>query len=125
MLEIKSNLLATDRMLKYLETDQYFNVENSDDLGAIIPAFVWYLLLRTQGKSGQTEIVKGPHYQKTSVTISVAAAWPRSHLFRITGRIICVMFSRDLAFDDATEYKIDISNGEVYVYPSVIDSVKF
>ena len=123
MTEIYTNLLATEKMLKYLETNKHFEVENIDDLDAIVPIFRWWLLARDRDKSGNVQIIKGPYYQCDSIKIRDAIQLPKGHLFRIAGRIIYATFSKDLDFDVTKEYKIDTNNGEIYVYPAIIDGV--
>lgn len=125
MTKIYSNLLATDRMLKRLEADKFFAVANLDDPEAIIPMVAWLLWIRAQDKTGQIQIVKGPHYEYNSVKISDAIQTPKGRFFRVADRIVFATFSKDLEFDEANKYKIDINNGEIYVYPAFIDSLGF
>ena len=125
MTEIYSNLLPTEKMLKCLEADKHFVVETLDDLDAVIPIFRWWLLARDRDKTGQVQIIKGPYYQCGWIKLGDAMELPKGHFFRVAGRIIHITFSKDLEFDETKEYKIDTNNGEVYVYPAVIDSVHF
>jgi hypothetical protein len=126
MKEIYSNLLATDRMIKYLEADKNFRVENLDDLDAVIPMIAWLLWVRARDeKTGQIQFIKGPHYQCSSVKVCDAMRVQRGRFFRIAGRIIFATFSKELEFDETKEYKVDLNNGEIYVYPAFIDSLGF
>jgi hypothetical protein len=124
MLEVHNNLLATPRMLVVLERDRHFRVEDSDNLDAEIPYFAWVLLARARGKSGEMEILKGPYYQHTFVRIRDIENQPRAYLFRIAERLVCVTFSKDWEFDPNTQYVIDESKGNFYVYPKFIDDVE-
>src|SRR5271156_4949877 len=108
MTEICNNLLATDRMLKRLEADKHFGVENLDDSEAVIPMIAWVLWVRARDKTGQIQIVKGPHYEYNSVKISDAIQAQRGRFFRVAGRIVFATFSKDLEFEDTGEFKIDI-----------------
>lgn len=123
--EIYNNLIATDRMVKHLEADRHFSVENLDDLDAFIPMIAWWLWIRGRDESGQIRIIKGPHYECNSVKVGDAMQVQRGLFFRIAGRIVFATLSKDLEFNETKEYKVDISNGEIYVYPSFIDSVGF
>jgi hypothetical protein len=69
-------------MLKHLETDKHFRVENLDNLDDQIPAFIWCLLTRARGKSGDIEC---PH-QQSFARIREVESWPTAYLFRIAGR---------------------------------------
>ena len=83
MTKIYSNLLATDRMLKRLEADKFFAVANLDDPEAIIrDGQLGVLWIRAQDKTGQIQIVKGPHYEYNSVKISDAIQTPKGRFFR-------------------------------------------
>jgi len=125
MTEIYDNLLATERMLRRLEADKFFVVENLADSEAVIPMIAWLLWVRARDKTGQIQIVKGPHYEYNSVKISEAMQAPRGSFFRIAERIVFATFSKDLEFDKTNKYKVDINNGELYVYPAFIDSLGF
>ena len=69
MTKIYNNLLATDRILKRLKGDKHFGLETLDDLDAIILMIAWLLCVRAQDKTGLIQIVKGPHYQLTSIKV--------------------------------------------------------
>ena len=125
MTEIYNNLVASDRILERFKGDKHFGVENLEDSDAVIPMIAWLLWVRAQDKNGQIKIIKGPHYQCTSVKIGAAMQLQRGRFFRIAGGIIYATFSKDLEFDESKEYKVDINNGEIYVYPAFIDSVGF
>lgn len=125
MSKIYNNLLATDRILKRLKGDKHFGLETLDDLDAIIPMIAWLLWVRAQDKNGLIQIVKGPHYQLTSIRAGDGVQLQRGRFFRIVGGIIFATLSKDLEFDETKEYKVDISNGEIYVYPTFIDTVAF
>jgi hypothetical protein len=81
------------------------------------------LLTRARGKSGDIEIIKGPHYQQSFARIREVESWPTAYLFRIAGRIVCVTLSKDLEFDQSKLYEIDENKGEFFVYPKIIDEV--
>ena len=100
MPDIYENMLVTDRMLKLLEADPNFQIETLEDADAVIPIVAWRLWVRASNNSGQLEIVKGPHYQKSFVRISDVVKWPRSYIFRIANRLVCMTFSKDLDFDE-------------------------
>jgi hypothetical protein len=121
--DIYENMLVTERMLNQLEADPNFRVEALDDPAAIIPIVSWRLWVRAPNESGKMEIVKGPHYDKSFVTIADAIKRPRGYIFRIATRLICVTFSKDLDFDANERFKMDTNKGEIYVYPAFIDSV--
>jgi hypothetical protein len=125
MTEIYSNLLATDRMLKRLEADKLFTVESLEYSEDVVPMIAWVLWIRAQDKTGEIHIVKGPHYEYNSVKISDAAQIQKGHFLRIAERIVFATFSKDLEFNEATKYKVDINHGEIYVYPAFIDSLGF
>ncbi len=125
MTEVYNNLISTDRILKQFRSCKHFGVENLDDSDATVPMIAWMLWVRAQDKTGQVTIIKGPHYQCTSVKIGDALALQRGRFFRIAEGIIYATFSKDLEFDETKEYKVDINNGEIYVYPAFIDSVGF
>jgi hypothetical protein len=125
MTKINNNLLATDRILKRLKGDKQFGVETLDDLDAVIPMIAWLLWVRAQDVTGQIQIVKGPHYQLTSITVRDAMQLQRGRFFRIAAGIIYATLSKDLDFDETKEYKVDINDGEIYVYPAFIDTVGF
>ena len=125
MVEIYNNLIATDRILESSERDRNFGVETLNDLDAVIPRIAWMLWVRAQDNTGQIRIIKGPHYEYTSIKIGDAIQIETGRFFWIAGGIICATFSKDLEFDEAKEYKIDINNGEIYVYPAFIDSLGF
>ena len=121
--KIYDNLVPTERMMKLLEADPYFRIENLDDLDAQITIIAWCLWLRAPNKVGEMEIVKGPHYQKSAVKIRDALKWPRSQIFQVAQRLICVTFSKDWQFDESSTYKVDCNKGEIYVYPALLDDV--
>jgi hypothetical protein len=121
--DIYDNMLATDRMLNQLEADSNFRIETLEDPDAVIPIVAWRLWVRAPNDSGQMEIVKGPHYQKSFVKIGDAVKWPRSYIFRIARRLVCITFSKDLDFNENQKYKMDCNKGEIYVYPAFIDDV--
>lgn len=123
MADIYDNMLVTDRMLIQLEADSNFRIETMVDPNAVIPIVAWRLWVRAPNDSGQMEIVKGPHYQKSFVQIKDAIKWPRSYIFRIAGRLVCITFSKDLDFNGTKKYKMDCNKGEIYVYPAFIDDV--
>ena len=123
MSDIHENMVPTERMLRQLEADPNFNIENTDDPNAVIPIFAWRLWVRAPNQSGKMEIVKGPHYNKSFIKIGDATKWPRAYLFRISKRLICATFSRDLDFDETQKYKLDCNKGEIYAYPAFIDDV--
>ena len=124
MLDIHDNLIATARILNVLERDGRFRIENLDDLDAEIPYFAWALLVRSRGKSGETEIIKGPHYQRSFVRIRDIQDESRAYLFRVAGRLICVTLSKDWEFTTNTQFVLDESKGNFYVYPKFIDDVE-
>jgi len=124
MLDIHDNLIATPRILSVLERDGHFHIENPDDLDAEIPYFAWALLARARGKTGEIEIIKGPHYQHSFVRIRDIQDKPRAYLFRIAGRLICVTFSKDWTFSPDTQFVLDESKGNFYVCPKFIDDVE-
>jgi len=121
--DIYDNMLVTNRMLNLLEADPHFRIDTVDDPDAIIPIIAWRLWVRAPNDSGQMEIVKGPHYQKSFVKIGDAVKWPRSYIFRIARRLVCITFSKDLDFNENQKYKMDCNKGEIYVYPAFIDDV--
>jgi hypothetical protein len=121
--DIYDNMLVTERMLNQLEADPNFRVETLDNQDAVIPIVAWRLWVRAPSESGKMEIVKGPHYDKSFVTISDALKRPRGYIFRIATRLVCVTFSKDLDFDTFSKYKMDTNKGELYVYPAFIDDV--
>ena len=123
MNDIYDNMLVTDRMLNLLEADPNFRIDTVDDPDAIIPIVAWRLWVRAPNDSGRMEIVKGPHYQKSFVKIGDASKWPRSYIFRIVNRLVCITFSKDLDFEENQKYKMDSNKGEIYVYPAFIDDV--
>jgi hypothetical protein len=125
MTKIYNNLTVTDRMLNKLGRDRYFGVDDLSDLDNIIPMIAWLLWVRAKDNSGEVRIVKGPHYQYTSVKIRDAMTVPRGRFFQIRSGVICATFSKDLEYDEAKEYTVDINNGEIYVYPAFIDSIGF
>jgi hypothetical protein len=125
MTKIDNNLTVTDRMLNKLGSDRYFGVDDLSDLDNIIPMIAWLLWVRAKDNSGEVRIVKGPHYQYTSVKIRDAMTVQRGRFFRIRSGVICATFSKDLEYDEAKEYTADINNGEIYVYPAFIDSIGF
>jgi hypothetical protein len=121
--DIYDNMLVTERMLNQLQADPNFRVETLDDQDATIPIVAWRLWVRAPNQSGKIEIVKGPHYDKSFVSIADAIKRPRGYIFRIGTRLICVTFSKDLDFDANKRYKMDTNKGEIYVYPAFIDDV--
>jgi hypothetical protein len=121
--DIYENMLVTDRMLNQLEADPNFRIETLEDADTVIPIVAWRLWVRAPNDSGRMEIIKGPHYQKSFVRISDALKWPRSYIFRIANRLVCITFSKDLDFDKKQKYKMDSNKGEIYVYPAFIDDV--
>jgi hypothetical protein len=121
--DIYDNMLVTERMLNQLEADPNFRVETLDNHDAVIPIIAWRLWVRAPNESGKMEIAKGPHYDKSFITIADATKRPRGYIFRIAARLICVTFSKDLDFDANNKYKIDTNKGEIYVYPAFIDDV--
>jgi hypothetical protein len=121
--DIYDNLLVTERMLNQLEADPNFRVETLDNPGAVIPIVAWRLWARAPNESGKMEILKGPHYDKSFVTIAETTKRPRGYIFRIARRLICVTFSKDLDFDENKRYKMDTNKGEIYVYPAFIDDL--
>ena len=125
MTKINYNLIASDRILELLNGDKHFGVTIVDDLDAVIPMIAWLLWVRAQDKTGEVRIVKGPHYQLTSIKVGDAMQLQRGGFFRIAGGIIYATFSKDLEFDETKEYKVDTNKGEIYVYPAFIDTVGF
>jgi hypothetical protein len=125
MTKINDNLIASDRILGLLHGDKHFGVTIIDDLDAVIPMIAWLLWVRAQDEAGQVRIVKGPHYQLTSIKVGDAKQLKRGGFFRIAGGIIYATFSKDLDFDETKQYKVDINRGEIYVYPAFIDTVGF
>ncbi len=123
MTDIYDNMLVTDRMLNQLEADPNFRIETLEDSDAVIPIVAWRLWVRAPNDSGQLEIVKGPHYQKSFVRIGDAIKWPTSYIFRIANRLVCITFSKDLDFNENQKYKMDCNKGEIFVYPAFIDDV--
>ncbi len=123
MTDIYDNMLVTDRMLNQLEADPNFRIETLEDSDAVIPIVAWRLWVRAPNDSGQLEIVKGPHYQKSFVRIGDAIKWPTSYFFRIANRLVCITFSKDLDFNENQKYKMDCNKGEIFVYPAFIDDV--
>ncbi len=123
MTDIYDNMLVTDRMLNQLEADPNFRIETLEDSDAVIPIVAWRLWVRAPNNSGQLEIVKGPHYQKSFVRIGDAIKWPTSYFFRIANRLVCITFSKDLDFNENQKYKMDCNKGEIFVYPAFIDDV--
>lgn len=123
MANIYDNMLVTDRMLDQLEADSNFRIETMEDPNSVIPIVAWRLWVRAPNDSGQMEIVKGPHYQKSFVQIKDAIKWPKSYIFRIASRLVCITFSKDLDFNKTDKYKMDCNKGEIYVYPAFIDDV--
>jgi hypothetical protein len=121
--EIYDNLIPTKRMLERLEADPYFQVENLNNPDAVIPIIFWCLWVRAPSENGKMEIIKGPHYQKSSLKIKDAIDSSGSYFFRIAGRVICATFSKDLDFNAKSQYKIDCNKGEIYVYPAFLDDV--
>jgi hypothetical protein len=121
--DIYDNMLVTGRMLNQLEADPNFRVETLGNQEAVIPIVAWRLWVRAPNELGNMEIVKGPHYDKSFITIADAIRRPRGYLFRIATRLICVTFSKDLDFDANMRYKMDTNRGEIYVYPAFIDDV--
>jgi hypothetical protein len=73
---IYENMFVTDRMLDLLEADPNFRINTLQDPSAEIPMIAWRLWVRAPNNSGQLEIVKGPHYQRSFVRIDEAAKWP-------------------------------------------------
>src|SRR5580693_3833875 len=106
MTKICNNLTVTDRMLNKLTKDKYFCVDNLSDLDNIIPMIAWLLWVRAKDNTGEVRIVKGPHYQYTSVKIRGAMTVERGHFFQIRSRLICATFSKDLEYDQAKEYTV-------------------
>ena len=125
MTNINDNLAASDRILGLLHGDKHFGVTTVDDLDAIIPMIAWLLWVRARDETGQVRIVKGPHYQLTSIKVGDAMQLQSGGFFRIAGGVIYATFSKDLGFDETTEYKVDTNKGEIYVYPAFIDTVGF
>lgn len=125
MTKINDNLIASDRILGLLRANKFFGVTVIDDMDAVIPMVAWLLWVRAQDETGQVRIVKGPHYQLTTIKVSDAMQLQRGGFFRIDEGIIYATFSKDLDFDEAKEYKIDLNKGEIYVYPAFIDTVGF
>jgi hypothetical protein len=125
MKKINENLLASNRMLVLLHGDKYFGATIIEDLDVVVPMIAWLLWVRARDDTGEVRIVKAPHYQLTSIRVREAMQLERGNFFRIAGRIICATFSKDLEFDAAKEYKVDINKGEIYVYPAFIDAVGF
>jgi hypothetical protein len=82
MTKIYNNLTITDRTLNKLGSDRYFGVDNLSDLDDIIPMIVWLLWVRAKDNSGEVRIVKGPHYQYTSVKIRDAMTVQRGGFSR-------------------------------------------
>ena len=123
MTDIYENMLVTDRMLNQLEADPNFRIETLEDADTVIPIVAWRLWVRAPNDFRRMEIIKGPHYQKSFVRISDALKWPRSYIFRIANRLVCITFSKDLDFDKKQKYKMDSNKGEIYVYPAFIDDV--
>jgi hypothetical protein len=123
VLKIYDNLAATPRMLKHLESNEHFRIENLDDLNAQIPLFVWCLLARARAKSGEIEIIKGPHYELSTIKIRDTENLSSTYLFRVSGRLICLTISKDLDFDPDNSYELDLSRAEFFVYPTIIDLV--
>ena len=125
MTKINDNLLASDRMSGLIQSDKHFGVKIIDDMNAVIPMIAWLLWVRAQDETGTVRIVKGPHYQLTSIKVSDAMQLNRGAFFRIAGGIVYATFSKDLDFDETKKYTVDINKGEIYVYPSFIDAVGF
>jgi len=123
MSDIYDNMIVTERMLNQLEADPNFRVETLYDPDAVIPIVSWRLWVRAPDRSGKMEIVKGPHYDKSFVTIADAVKRPRGYIFRIAKRLVCVTFSKDLDFDENNKYKMDTNKGEIYVYPAFVDDI--
>jgi hypothetical protein len=123
MSDIYGNMIVTERMLNQLEADPNFRVETLDDPDAVIPIVSWRLWVRAPDRSGKMEIVKGPHYYKSFVTIADAVKRPRGYIFRIAKRLVCVTFSKDLDFDENNKYKMDTNKGEIHVYPAFVDDI--
>ena len=98
MSDIYDNMLVTERMLNQLEADPNFRVETLGNQDAVIPIVAWRLWVRAPNELGKMEIVKGPHYDKSFITIGDAIKRPRGYVFRIATRLICVTFSKDLDF---------------------------
>ena len=115
-------------MLTRLEADKFFAVKDLEDSEATIPIITWLLWIRARGKTGQIQIVKGPHYDYNSVKISDAIQIQSGRFFRIAKRLVFATFSKDLEFDETDEtkeYKVDINSTEIYVYPAFIDDLGF
>jgi len=125
MTKINDNLLVSDRVLELLHGDRHFGVKTIDDMNTIIPMIAWLLWVRAQDETGQVRIVKGPHYQLTSIKVGDAMQLQRGGFFRVSGGIVYATFSKDLEFDEKKEYKVDLNKGEIYVYPAFIDTVGF
>jgi hypothetical protein len=121
--DIYDNILVTARMLRHLEADPNFRIDSLEDQDAVIPIVAWRLWVRVPNNSGQMEIVRGPHYEKSFVRISDAVKWPGSYILRIANRLVCMTFSKDLDFTQNLKYKMDCNKGEIYVYPAFIDDV--
>jgi len=123
MTETYSNVVASERMLTRLKLDPNFRVEELSDSSAVIPIVAWRLWVRATGKTGQMEIIKGPHYQYNDVSIADAVKSSRSRFFRIESHLVCIVFSKDIDFDPTQRYKIDLNYGEIFVCPAFIDEV--
>jgi len=125
MTKINENLLASDRILGLVQGDKNFGLNSIDDLNAVVPMIAWLLWVRAQDETGKVRIVKGPHYQLTSIKVGDAMQLKRGAFFRIAGGIVFATFSKDLEFDESKEYAVDTNKGEIYVYPAFIDTVGF
>ena len=60
---------ASDRILGLVQGEKHFGVNRIDDLNAVVPMIAWLLWVRAQDETGKVRIVKGPHYQLTSIKV--------------------------------------------------------
>ena len=116
--------LTNSMAVLYLMAILHAAVETLDNPDTVIPIVAWRLWIHATNDSGKMEIVKGPHYEKSFITIADAIKRPRGYFFRVAKRLICVTLSKDLDFHENKKYRMDTNKGEIYIYLAFIDNVR-